>query len=1037
MRHMRPCRKFIYKFSSINGPNLTLLGGNKNKRDMGNLIRRLATTVSIIIILSLAMSAQKSLTWPVRHSMPDNQVVLPEVGPTGAANITIPLWDIKARGITIPIYLNYVTTGIRVNDISGEVGLGWTINTGPTITRVVNGLADESGEADPGHDWFSLDPLSISCRLDSLKNYFEGNWDFGPDIFSFSLPGESGTFLFDNSGKIHYTNPVTSSIQVDWNEYDPDFGYCPGFSVTDALGNTIIFRATEMTSTTTSRVSFNNFSGDGLEFLAPRNTTNDGERVTSWGPSVIITAAGDTIEYSYSQYSYTAEEYLVATSYSSYPKGEEIREEYWRILTEEYFNILLVDTITSTDLIIVFEYDYDELLSTFKSKLTSIEILDRYTDERIAYYTFGHGTYPGDPRLRLDSINISGPSTGCEPATYVFQYGADSLKAAGHYGQDHYGYHNSNQVQHMLPVLSLPYQQSDLPSEFQYEAADRNIDPDRIKTGVLEKIIYPSGGRLEMTYGPNTDTISIGNIRQAPGLRVSSIKAKNSEGATIHEQRYQYAGLNGYYILTDPVLYNPNGVSFLYHSHDGGTPAPYVTDITNTSSPVPRMLNGLPGGFCYGTVNRLVIDPETGETMHRTMENYTTSNSLRSNKPELTSRTSWDSDGKKVTQEDYSYLTYTDTILYGLRHGASYIFNGDYWECGTTQISSNPDLGYPKMYYAMQIIPYYLKARLLNELSMRNYSYHNFSGDSIISKTHIEYDYSETLPLVSSITNSHYAHLQAQPHMVELKQLRYPFEYSDTVGVASALLNSNILARALDSRSFVNGQLTEAKTFSFTETGQPEYEYRYTGTNDAISWDRDSLLQRGFSQEFRIDYDTEGNPVKTSTVKGDIVTLWGYGNRYPIAEITGADTGQVFYTGFERGATATRDASLSRTGEYYLVLNGSYQCPAELRPGNYIMTYYWRASSSSPWDLITENIQLQQSQYASTNKTSGHIDDLRIYPPGSRITTYTWKPYLGKTSETDTNGTTVFYEYDSHGRLFRILDNRGNIQRTIQYNTGR
>ncbi|MDX9928272.1 MAG: hypothetical protein RBS37_00290 [Bacteroidales bacterium] len=1001
---------------------------------MGNSFKRFATAI-FIVSLTLVIEAQNSLTWPVRHSMPDNQVVIPEVGPTGAAIITIPLWDIEARGISIPVSLNYSTAGIRVNDIAGPSGLGWSLITGPSISRMVNGLADESGEADPGHDWFSLDPLSISCRLDSLRNYFEEAWDFGPDIFSFSLPGASGSFLFDNSGGIHFTNPHTSSIYVDWYKYDPLFGYCPGFSAIDNQGNTIIFRATETTSTTTNKDSINNHSGDGLEFLAPRNSTFDGERVTAWGPSLIITSAGDTISYSYSQYSFTAEEYLVATSYSSYYKEEELQEEYWRTSTEESFNILLVDTITTPDIIVVFVYGYDELLSTFKSKLTSIEILDRYSDERIAYYTFGHGKYPGDPRLRLDSINVSGPSTGGEPVTYSFQYTADSLYTAGHYGQDYYGYHNKNLIEHMLPVLSLQYQYGDLSNDFQYEVADRNIDADRIKTGVLEKIIYPAGGSLEMAYEPNSDTISAGNIRQAPGLRVSSIKARNAEDAAIYEQRYYYTGLNGFYILTDPYLYNPNGVFFRYYSHEGGDPEPYVTDITNTSTPVARKLYGLPGGFCYETVTRLAIDPESADTIHRTVENYTTTNSLRSNRPELTSRSFWDSEGRKVMQEDYSYLLYTDTTLYGLIHGASYIFNDSLYECGTTWVYSYP--GNAKMFYAMQTIPYYLNARMLSELLTKNYSYHTVTGDSLISKIHVEYDYCETLPLVSSLTTSHYAHLQAQPHLVELKQFRYPFDYAGTVDVASTLVNNNILARALDSRSYLNGHLTEAKTFSFTETGQPDYEYRYTGANDTISWASDSLLQKGFTMELRIDYDTLGNPVKASTVNGENVTLWGYGNRYPIAEITGADTGQVFYTGFERNTSATRDASLSRTGEYYLILSGSYQCPAGLLPGNYIMTYYWRSSSSSPWELITENIQLQQSQYASTNKTTGHIDDLRIYPPGSRITTYTWKPCLGKTSETDTNGTTVFYEYDSHGRLFRVLDNRGNIQRTILYNNGR
>jgi YD repeat-containing protein len=970
--------------------------------------------------------------------MPDNPVVLPEVGPTGAANITIPLWDIKARGITIPLYLNYVTTGIRVNDISSQVGLGWTINTGPVITRSVNGLADETLEADPGHDWFSLDPLSISCKLDSLRNYFEGDWDFGPDIFSFSLSGESGSFLFDNSGVMHYTNPVTSSIQVDWN------GYCPGFSATDAQGNAFIFRATETTSTTTSRDLVSNHTDDGLGFLAPRNTTNDGERVTRWGPDRIVTAMGDTVEYKYSSYYYSTDEYLLSTSYAYYNKPvcppeyiEPLHEEYWKVSVDESFTVMLVDSIIAPDVFIVFDYEDNQMLSNFRRELVSIEIIERFTGERIALYNFGNGNYQGDSRLRLDTLEVSGPATSAESIYYTFLYEPGNLTTIGHHAQDYYGFQNGNQVEHMLPVLNPHYSSRDLEEDFEYDEADRNIDTGKIKIGVLKRITNPFGGRIDFEYEPNTDTISAGTIRQAPGLRIRSLKAYDSEGSIIQNIGINYSGLNGFYYLTNPALSNPNGVYF-YYTQGGGEATPFQSYYTFTSTPVSRLMTGLPGGFYYEEMTRNELDPLTAEAIQFTTDTYTGGRVLRSNRPELLSRVHYDRQEKVVKEENYSHVLYRDTTIYGLRHGLSYYFIGTYNECGSTQVTSaNCPYGSLKMYFEIDTIPYYMKSRLLNEHLITSYNYDQSSDDTLTNTLKVEYDYSDTLPLVSSLTTSHYAHLQAQPHSVELKQLRYPFDYADTVGVASNLVNNNILSRALDSRSYLNGHLTEAKTFSFTETGQPDYEYRYAGTNDTISWDSDSLLQKGFIMELKIDYDTLGNPIKATTVKGDIVTLWGYGNRYQIAEITGVDTDQVFYTGFERGASATRDASLSRTGEYYLVLNGSYQCPAELRPGNYIMTYYWRASSSSPWELITESIQLQQSQYASTNKSSGHIDDLRIYPPGSRITTYTWKPYLGKTSETDTNGTTVFYEYDSHGRLFRILDNRGNIQRTILYNTGR
>lgn len=49
------------------------------------------------------------------------------------------------------------------------------------------------------------------------------------------------------------------------------------------------------------------------------------------------------------------------------------------------------------------------------------------------------------------------------------------------------------------------------------------------------------------------------------------------------------------------------------------------------------------------------------------------------------------------------------------------------------------------------------------------------------------------------------------------------------------------------------------------------------------------------------------------------------------------------------------------------------------------------------------------------------------------ITTYTYKPFVGITSETDPNGVTTYYEYDALGRLKCIRNDDGNIIKTYDY----
>lgn len=54
-------------------------------------------------------------------------------------------------------------------------------------------------------------------------------------------------------------------------------------------------------------------------------------------------------------------------------------------------------------------------------------------------------------------------------------------------------------------------------------------------------------------------------------------------------------------------------------------------------------------------------------------------------------------------------------------------------------------------------------------------------------------------------------------------------------------------------------------------------------------------------------------------------------------------------------------------------------------------------------------------------------------PANAQITTYTYAPLIGITSQTDPNGRTTIYEYDAFGRLLRIKDHDGNTIKQMDY----
>ena len=65
---------------------------------------------------------------------------------------------------------------------------------------------------------------------------------------------------------------------------------------------------------------------------------------------------------------------------------------------------------------------------------------------------------------------------------------------------------------------------------------------------------------------------------------------------------------------------------------------------------------------------------------------------------------------------------------------------------------------------------------------------------------------------------------------------------------------------------------------------------------------------------------------------------------------------------------------------------------------------------------------------------SGNIDELRLYPKDALMTTYTYNPLIGMTSQCDANNRITYYEYDVFNRLALVRDQDNNILKKICYN---
>ncbi|WP_397301580.1 hypothetical protein [Nonlabens ulvanivorans] len=198
---------------------------------------------------------------------------------TGQPNIDLPLFNKKILDLNYNLALRYNSSGIRVKELSGWVGTGWSLETGGAISRSVIGLPDELEDLNKnlyginklpntgnGIDFYDLGEITqgpFQYINHDNEFYFNALWgknvelDTGRDIYQFNFFGYSGRFVFVSNGNggietsiigsdvklIISTGPLNSNGEIDY------------FKVTDPKGNVFFFSAIETTTKQTGNFS--------------------------------------------------------------------------------------------------------------------------------------------------------------------------------------------------------------------------------------------------------------------------------------------------------------------------------------------------------------------------------------------------------------------------------------------------------------------------------------------------------------------------------------------------------------------------------------------------------------------------------------------------------------------------------------------------------------------------------------------------------------------------------------------------------------
>jgi YD repeat-containing protein len=208
-------------------------------------------------------------------------------------------------------------------------------------------------------------------------------------------------------------------------------------------------------------------------------------------------------------------------------------------------------------------------------------------------------------------------------------------------------------------------------------------------------------------------------------------------------------------------------------------------------------------------------------------------------------------------------------------------------------------------------------------------------------------------------------------------------------------------------------------------------------------------------------YDSRGNYSQFSPYNSaSVTTIWDYLGKYPIAEVKNADSSSVAYTSFEADGVGGWSLAGGTTVSGGVTGTGSYQLSSAisksgLNTGSSYIVSYWakNVTANTPFSIagtvggypvkgksvIIGGVTWTYFEHKVTGQNNialtgtGIIDELRLCPTGAQMTSYTYSPLIGMTSQCDVNNRITYYGYDGLGRLQVIKDQDGNVIKTIDY----
>src|SRR5690606_18667375 len=222
---------------------------------------------------------------------------------SGTPSVSIPFHTLQDGALTVPIGLNYHGSAFRVEEAATATGMGWTLSTGGSLSRIVRGLPDDISSigymytSTTVQHYLNLDPDSSEFYNITINLIPNGELDVEPDIFAFSVLGYSGKFYYDQDSASFVLAPY-QNIKID---YETSGYTIVKFILTLPNGISCYFGQSQ----NGSRSSYEYLNDQNVSYLTNFESSlspnfNTTAHYSSWSLMELRSPAFDSITYYYS-----------------------------------------------------------------------------------------------------------------------------------------------------------------------------------------------------------------------------------------------------------------------------------------------------------------------------------------------------------------------------------------------------------------------------------------------------------------------------------------------------------------------------------------------------------------------------------------------------------------------------------------------------------------------------------------------------------------------------------------------------------------